>query len=363
MTPILEFNIKLKRKDFELAVKAEISDGITGIFGPSGHGKTSLLNSIAGTVNPDMGYIKLKGTEVFSAEKKLNTPVKNRKVGYVFQDVRLFPHYTIKKNLKYGSKKNDADSIFQKVVATLKISHLLAKKPEQCSGGEKQRVAIGRAILSGSQILLMDEPFSAVDTRLRKEIIPFLNAVNQKFQIPILIVSHDLPDLLSLTDNLLLLQEGKILAHGKFQDLILNESNLNIMHESGWFNILHLYVFASLPSKNMVLLNNDKNVLQIQVLNQSLHHNTEINTALKVLIKPENISLSKERVSNISLRNQIQGTIKKVFLKEGLAFCIVDVGVNIIVEVTEASQKNMMLEAGEKVFCLFKSAALKFFSS
>lgn len=361
MSLVLEFHIKLKRKDFLLNVNAKISDGITGIFGPSGHGKTTLLNAIAGTIAADTGCINIKGETVFDSAQRINVPVKNRKVGYVFQDVRLFPHYTIYKNLNYGSKVKGSCVIFEEVVDVLKVAHLLRKRPEQCSGGEKQRVAIGRAILSGSQILLMDEPFSAVDVNLRKEIIPFLNAVNLKFKIPIIIVSHDLPDLLSLTDNLLLLQEGEILAHGKFHDLILNENNLNAMHESGWYNIMHLFVFASLPSKEMVLLKSHKGDLQIQVLNHSMQGKVEINTLVKVLLKPENIALAKEHVSNISLRNQIQGTIKKVFLKDGLAFCIVDIGENIIVEVTEASQKNMKLLPGEKVFCLFKSAALKIF--
>jgi len=362
MTPILEFDFKLERKDFVLNVNAEISGGITGIFGPSGHGKTSLLNSIAGLTIPESGFIALNGQRIFDSEDKINIPVKKRKIGYVFQDIRLFPHYSIKNNLNYGRQIKSNDSVFKEVVKILKIEYLLNKKPEHCSGGEKQRVAIGRAILSGSRILLLDEPFSAVDVNLRKEIIPFLNAVNQKFNIPILIVSHDLPDLLSLTDNLILLKDGKILAHGKFQDLIINQSNLEIMHESGWYNVLHLNIFAQHEAKNIVLLRSEESNLQIQALNQALNGDVKINQQLKVLIKPENIALSKETVSNISLRNQIQGTIKNVFLKNGLAFCIVDVGEKIIVEVTEASQKNMRLKPGEKVFCLFKSAALKIFS-
>uniref|UniRef100_UPI0032165294 molybdenum ABC transporter ATP-binding protein n=1 Tax=uncultured Draconibacterium sp. TaxID=1573823 RepID=UPI0032165294 len=362
MNPVVEFHIKLKRKEFVLDVKAKISEGITGIFGPSGHGKTSLLDSIAGIVKPDSGYIYIKGEKIYDSESKLNLPVKKRKVGYVFQDVRLFPHYSICKNLNYGRKEKGRSPIFDEVVDILKIAHILNKKPEQCSGGEKQRVAIGRAILSGSQILLMDEPFSAVDVKLRKEIIPFLNAVNRKFKMPIIIVSHDLPDLLSLTDNLLLLQNGRILAHGKFHDLIFDEHNLNVMHESGWFNIMHLFVFDLLPSENMVVLKSNKSDLQIQVITRFINIGTEINTPLKVLIKPENIALAKEPVTNISLRNQIHGTIQKVFLKDGLAFCIVDVGENILVEVTEASQKTMHLHPGEQVYCLFKSAALKIFS-
>ena len=315
----------------------------------------------AGLVTPDSGMIKINGKRIFNSTDRINQKAKDRKIGYVFQDVRLFPHLSIEKNLKFGWSEKTSDINLDEVINTLQVNHLLKKKPEACSGGEKQRVAIGRAILSGSQILLMDEPFSAVDVQLRKEIIPFLFAVNQKFNIPLLIVSHDLPDLLSLTENLLLLKDGKLLAHDKFHNLILDERNLDAMHQSGWFNILHLHVFAHLPEKNMVLLNNGRSDLQIQVLNQAFKDSVHVNQNVKVLIKPENIALAKDPVSNISLRNQIPGIIKKIFLKDGLAFCIVDIGENIIVEVTEASQKNMQLNPGEKVFCLFKSAALKIF--
>lgn len=361
MSPFLEFYIELRRPGFLAKMNGEISKGITGIFGPSGHGKTTLLNSVAGIINPDSGYIKINNNTIFHASDKVNFSVKNRRVGYVFQDVRLFPHLSIERNLKYGfSGKNDGD-LFDEVTEILKITRLLKKKPDECSGGEKQRVAIGRAILSGSQILLMDEPFSAVDVKLRQEIIPFLMEVNQKFKIPLVVVSHDLPDLLSLTENLILLHNGKVKAHGKFQDLILKKANLNLMYESGFYNILHLFVFAYCKSKNLVLLKSDKSDLKIQVLNQSIKQSVEINSDLKVLIKPENIALAKQAVAEISLRNQIPGIIKKIFYKNGLAFCVVDIGENIIVEITEASQINMDLKVGTKVYCLFKSAALKIF--
>ncbi len=359
--PALSIYINIKRDNFHLKVQTEISNGITGIFGPSGHGKTSLLNAIAGIVNPDDGRISIGDRIVFDSSKKINIAVKNRKVGYVFQDIRLFPHYTIEHNLNYGRKGRTKDRSFRDVVEILNIGHLLHKKPEECSGGEKQRVAIGRAILSGSEVLLMDEPFSALDVHLRKEIIPFLNAISRKFNLPVLIVSHDLPDLLSLTNQLLLLKDGKLLAQGKFQDLILDERSLDAMHESGWHSALHLYVFAKMEAKNMVLLKSNRSDLQIQVLSQTLNGKVNINQKLRVLIKPENIALAKQPVANISLRNQIKGIIKKVFIKNGLAYCVVDVGENIIAEVTEASQKNMELVPGETVYCLFKSAALKVF--
>lgn len=362
MKPYLKFDIQLQRKNFRLNAKAEIENGITGVFGPSGHGKTSLLNSVAGLINPDSGCIIINGEKVFDSKDKINVPVKNRKIGYVFQDVRLFPHLSVEQNLKYGAKTSRQENIsFNDITEILRIGNLLEKKPSECSGGEKQRIAIGRALLSGAQILIMDEPFSAVDVNLRGNIIPFLKAINARFKIPMLIVSHDLPDLLSLTNHLLLMKDGEIKAAGLFQDLILDESNVDIMKGAGLYNVFNLFVFASLPSQNMILLKSFSSDFQVQVLSQSFQNNAEIGQQVKILIRPEDISISLQPVAQISLRNQIQGTIEKIFSKDGLSFCLVNSGEKVLVEITEASRKHMKLEVGKVVFCLFKSAALKIF--
>lgn len=362
MKPFLKFDIKLQRNGFLLDVKADIKEGITGVYGPSGHGKTTLLNAIAGLVEPDSGYIEINDERVFHASTKTNLPVRKRKVGYVFQDVRLFPHLSVKQNLKYGINNEKAGNIdFQEVVDILKIKQLLIKKPSECSGGEKQRIAIGRALLSGAKILLLDEPFSAVDVNLRNNIIPFLHLINSRFHIPMLIVSHDLPDLLSLTNNLMLLKNGKVKAHGKFQDLILDESNVDVMKGAGLYNVFNLYVSATLPEKNMMLMNSDEHEFQVQALCQPSVKDIEAGRLTKVLIRPEDVSIALHPVEAISLRNQIEGTIDKIFSKDGFWFCLVDAGEKILVEITEASGKNMNLEPGKTVWCLFKSAALKIF--
>jgi len=362
MSEVLKFDIQLHRKDFTLNVKAEIGEGITGIYGPSGHGKTSMLNAIAGLLKPDVGTIYIKGETVFDSTQKINLPVQKRKIGYVFQDIRLFPHLTVLQNLKYGIKKDAANDIrFEDLLAILKIEHLLHKKPEQCSGGEKQRISIGRALLSGARILLMDEPFSAVDVQLRNTIIPFLNEINRRYKIPMLIVSHDLPDLLSLTNCLLLLKNGQITALGRFQELIRDENNIEVMKDAGLYNVFDLCVFASLPEKNMVLLRSQESDFQVQVLTQSFQHEIEVKKNIKVLIRPEDISIALNPVDQISLRNQIPGKIIKIFSKDGLSFCLVDAGEKVLVEITEASKRNMKLGVGSTVYCLFKSAALKMF--
>ncbi len=362
MSKVLEFDIQLQRNNFNFNVKAEIEEGITGVYGPSGHGKTTLLNSIAGLVKPDSGYININGTKVFDSDNHIGVSTKDRKVGYVFQDVRLFPHLSILRNLKYGFDEELKKQIdFDEVVSVLNISNLLHKKPSECSGGEKQRVAIGRALLSGAQILIMDEPFSAVDVSLRSNIIPFLKKINERFKIPMLVVSHDLPDLLSLTNSLLLLKNGQIKGFGKFQDLILQEANLDIMKGAGLYNAFDLFVFAALPAQDMVLLKSTSSNFQVQVLCQSFQDKVEIGKQMKILIRPEDISISLQPVMQISLRNQIQGTIEKIFSKDGLSFCLVNAGEKILVEITEASLRNMNLEIGKTVYCLFKSAALRIF--
>ncbi|MFW5831457.1 MAG: molybdenum ABC transporter ATP-binding protein [Prolixibacteraceae bacterium] len=362
MKPFLKFDIKLQRNGFLLDAKAEIKEGMTGVFGPSGHGKTTLLNAVSGLVKPDSGFIEINGESVFDAESRINLPVRKRKVGYVFQDVRLFPHLSVKQNLKYGLKNKNAGSIdIEEVSYILQINHLQHKKPLECSGGEKQRIAIGRALLSGARVLIMDEPFSAVDVNLRNNIIPFLYRVNNRFKIPMLIVSHDLPDLLSLTSNLLLLEKGKVRALGKFQDLILNESNVELMKGAGLYNVFNLSVFATLPEKNMMLLNSDVHDFQVQALCQPSITDIKIGQQTKVLIRPEDVSIALRPVEQISLRNQIEGLIVKIFSKDGFWFCLVDAGEKILVEITEASGRNMHLEPGKKVWCLFKSAALKIF--
>ncbi len=362
MNEALTFDIKLQRKDFLLNVKAEIEKGITGIYGPSGHGKTSLLNSISGLLKPDSGHININGETVFDSHAGINVPVKDRKLGYVFQDIRLFPHLSVVQNLKYGLKKGRINNVgFQDVIDILEIGELLHKKPSECSGGEKQRISIGRALLSGAQILMMDEPFSAVDVNLRNNIIPFLNALNSRFNIPMLVVSHDLPDLLSLTSRLLLLKEGKVKALGNFQELILDESNVELMKGAGLYNVYNLFVSEALPAKNMLLLANSSGSFQVQALCRPFQNNTETGKNTKVLIRPEDISISLQPVKHISLRNQVAGTIEKIFSKDGLSYCLVDAGEKVLVEITEASLINMNLDIGKTVYCLFKSVALKIF--
>lgn len=360
MDYFVKVDIKLQRNDFQMQMKGKIPTGITGVYGPSGHGKTSLLNAIAGIVKPDGGSIYINGQTIFNSKDKMNVPIKKRNIGYVFQEDRLFPHLNILRNLTYAHHNNEKVKL-EDVIEILEIGHLLKKYPEECSGGERQRVTIGRALLSSPDLILMDEPFSAVDNRLRKDIIPYLISINKEYHIPMVIVSHELSDLLSLTDYLILLYNGEIIGAGKFHDLITNEKNIILMQGTGIYNGFDMFVFAFHESKDMVLMKGKTDNFVIQAMSHSFHKGIKLNNRLRVLIRPEDISLSLTPISGISVRNQIEGIIEKIIEKDGFSFCLVDAGEKILVEITEASRHSLGLTKGLKVFCLFKSVSLKIF--
>ncbi len=186
--------------------------GICAIFGRSGAGKTSLINLISGLTTPDVGEIHLAGRTLFSSSQGIQLPIEQRKIGYVFQDARLFPHYTVRGNLNYGVTHADPE-YFVSVTLLLALEPLLARYPRDLSGGEKQRVAIGRALLSKPDLLLMDEPLASLDMP-RKRGDAVLENLAQHFRLPILYVSHSVQENLRLADHLVVLEQGKVLSAG-----------------------------------------------------------------------------------------------------------------------------------------------------
>ena len=188
--------------------------GITALFGPSGAGKSSIINMVAGLQRPDSGSVFIRGRCLFDSVRGVNLPPEKRNVGYVFQEGLLFPHLSVKANLLYGRRRNqsgDNKVDFDQVVSLLGIQHLFSRKPKTLSGGEKQRVAFGRAVLSNPDILLMDEPLASLDDARKDEMLPFIKSLNTHFNIQILYVSHALEEIRILTNNIIILENGKII--------------------------------------------------------------------------------------------------------------------------------------------------------
>ena len=190
---MLDIDIQLRRGRFERHVRIAEDARVLALTGPSGAGKTSVLNAIAGLVHPVSGHIAIAGRTLFESVSGVNVPTHRRRIGYVFQDVRLFPHRDVRANLLYGrhgARGDGATFALDAVVDLLGIAPLLARRPANLSGGEAQRVAIGRALLSQPAILLFDEPLSALDQSRREELIPYLQRVRDEIALPMVYVSH-----------------------------------------------------------------------------------------------------------------------------------------------------------------------------
>ncbi|HLZ02750.1 MAG TPA: molybdenum ABC transporter ATP-binding protein [Bradyrhizobium sp.] len=214
---MLRVDIEKQLGEFSLHAAFESEGRVTGLFGASGAGKTSLVNMIAGLLRPDRGTIIVDGETLDDTARGIHVPAWRRRIGYVFQDSRLFPHLDVRQNLDYGRRMNGlTDDAEQKkrVTGLLDIGHLLDRRPGKLSGGERQRVALGRALLAKPRLLLLDEPLGALDEGRRAEILPYLVKLRDEARIPMVYVSHDAAEMRQLATQIVLLQGGRVSSVG-----------------------------------------------------------------------------------------------------------------------------------------------------
>jgi molybdate transport system ATP-binding protein len=208
-----DLDVESRRGDFHLAVAFKAEPGLTALFGPSGAGKTTLLNMIAGVVKPDRGRIAVDGAVLFDSAAGIDLAPERRRVGYIFQDARLFPHMSVEQNLLYGYRLAAPALRYaapDHVIALLGIGHLLARRPASLSGGEEQRVAIGRAILASPRLLLMDEPLASLDEDRKQEILPYIERLRDDVRLPILYVTHARAEVERLAGAVIGLAAGRL---------------------------------------------------------------------------------------------------------------------------------------------------------
>jgi molybdate transport system ATP-binding protein len=214
---MLRVDITKKLGEFSLEASFTSEGRVTGLFGASGAGKTSLINMIAGLLKPDRGIIAIDGETLDDTEKRLHVPAHRRRIGYVFQDARLFPHLDVGQNLDYGRRMNrltEDPAQRKRVTELLDIGHLLDRRPGKLSGGERQRVALGRALLSKPRLLLMDEPLGSLDEGRKVEILPYLARLRDEANVPMVYVSHDAAELRQLATQIVMLRGGRVTALG-----------------------------------------------------------------------------------------------------------------------------------------------------
>jgi len=214
---MLSVNVTKQLGEFRLEAAFESDSRVTGLFGASGAGKSSIINMIAGLSKPNRGTIVIGGEAMDDTARKLHVPPYRRRIGYVFQDARLFPHRSVAQNLDYGRRMNKIEpdaAHLQRILDLLDIGHLQARRPGQLSGGERQRVALGRALLSKPRLLLLDEPLGSLDQDRKAEILPYLERLRDEENIPMVYVSHDPDETRRLAGHVVMLKHGRIVAQG-----------------------------------------------------------------------------------------------------------------------------------------------------
>ena len=208
---MIDLDIELSQGRFVLVARVQLDARAAALFGPSGAGKTTILDAIAGLRTPRQGSITIDGRVLFSSRDRVNLPPRQRRVGYVPQDVALFPHMDVRRNLLYGRHPGVSPEL-DRVVRMLEIAPLLDRPVTDLSGGERQRVALGRALMSGPSLLLLDEPLAAVDVPLRRRILPYLQRVRDELAVPIVYVSHDREEVDALADAVVMVDGGRVIG-------------------------------------------------------------------------------------------------------------------------------------------------------
>ncbi|WP_061717345.1 molybdenum ABC transporter ATP-binding protein ModC [Pantoea trifolii] len=294
---MLNLHLSQQLGDHLLDVNVNIpASGITAIFGVSGAGKTSLINAIGGLTQPQSGRIELNDRLLFDSATRVNLPPEKRRIGYVFQDARLFPHYRVRGNLQYGMAPSMKPQ-FNALVALLGLESLLTRFPASLSGGEKQRVAIGRALLTAPDILLMDEPLASLDLPRKRELMPYLQKLAKQVDIPILYVSHSLDEILQLADNVLVLDAGQVKAFGPLEKVWSSSAMRPWLPLAERTSVLRVQVLEQHPDYPMTALSLGDQHIWVSRVNQPLK------TPLRIRIASADVSLALQPPHNTSIRN------------------------------------------------------------
>jgi molybdate transport system ATP-binding protein len=358
----LELQARVDRGSFVLQVGLRVEHAVTGIFGPSGAGKSTLLHVVAGLVRPEEGRIVLDGEVFCDTAAGICLPPHSRRLGMVFQDARLFPHLRVRDNLRYGQRLVPAAArrfTLREVAELLELGPLLERWPAQLSGGEAQRVALGRAILCSPRLLLLDEPLASLDRRLKQQITPFFRRIRDATGIPMLYVSHDPRDILDLTDRFAVLERGAVLGHGALLDLVAQPHILRLLEEDGLTNLLPVTVERHAREEGMTFFRLRTGAADAPpVVVGGPLIDAPPGAELEVELRPEDVVLAGGRVEGVSIQNQIPGRIARLTATPAREICVVDIGVPVIAEITHTARRRLGLNVGSPVWCLFKTCAL-----
>jgi molybdate transport system ATP-binding protein len=353
----LEVDVGLRRGRFALDAAFSTGPGITALFGRSGSGKTTLVNAIAGLVRPARGRIVIDGTTVVDVGRGIDLPAHKRRLGYVFQEGRLFPHLNVRQNLLYGqwfTPRAERRAKLGEVVDLLGIAGLLDRRPAHLSGGEKQRVAIGRALLASPRALLMDEPLASLDAARKNEILPYIERLSRELKLPIVYVSHSLEEVARLANTVVLIGEGSVVAVGPVAQVL---ARLDLRPYTGRFeagSVLTARVLAHDDEFDLTVL--DHPAGRIILPRQA----SAPGSTLRLRVRARDVSLAVEEPRGLSIRNVLRGQVLAVGEPEG---AITEVrldlsGEPLLARLTRQAVHELRIAPGHEVWALLKTVAL-----
>lgn len=352
----LEFQARHRHPGgFELDLAFSAERPVVALFGPSGSGKTTVLSLIAGFLNPDQGCIRTgeAGRVLVETSRGVAVPPEARGIGFVFQNHLLFPHLDVRANLEYGRRwRPPARHItWQRVIDVLNLGPLLDRFPRNLSGGESQRVALGRALLSGPEFLLMDEPLAALDEPLKRSILGYLEQVVREWNLPTLFVSHSQADVRRLADWVVVIREGRLIGAGTPEEALGTAEPLSWSNSAGPTNLLRMTRVEQVDRQWRGWVGEQRMTLP--------EFDGSPSAPVYVQVSPGDIVVCVRDVEGVSARNHLRGTIRQRISTGPAVFLAIDVGQMLWAEVTAAAADELQLDPGREVLCLIKTHSLR----
>jgi molybdate transport system ATP-binding protein len=355
----LSVRLAKRRGDFVIDVEFDAPiPGVTALFGRSGCGKSSIINMLAGLLSPDSGRIASSDHVYFDSTSGTSIPAEERRIGYVFQDARLFPHLSVLGNLRYGARRAPAESggiDFASTVALLGLEDLLHRRPNRLSGGERQRVAIGRALLAKPRLLLLDEPLAALDVARRNDLLPYLETVRDRMSVPMVYVTHQFDEVLHLATRLVVLDAGKVIAQGDLAQVSLHPALRSIV---GAEQIGAVFDGTAMD------FDHASGLLRLSIGNGTLRLQTPrvaAGSRLRVQLLARDVIVATSPPQGLSVRNDLAGTITGIAM-DGPGTDLIQINIGgpvILARVTRSATQELRLRAGQKVWALVKAASLR----
>jgi molybdate transport system ATP-binding protein len=344
--------------DFALDAQFESpTPGVVALFGRSGSGKSSLVNVVAGLLHAASGRVSLNDTVLFDSESRIDVPTERRRIGYVFQDARLFPHLKVTANLNYGRARavGRAFVSMEQVVELLGLERLLQRRTHQLSGGERQRVAIGRALLAQPQLLLLDEPLASLDSAKRAEVLPYLESLRDQLALPMVYVSHDFDEVLRLATYLVLMDNGRVVAQGGVAEMSLNPALRAIIGADAVGAVVDGTVLNSDTQSGLARVRVGSGELHVKLTGYSEGQ------TLRVQLLARDLIVATQAPQGLSVRNSLKGVIASITADEEDSDLIaVDIGGRLIMaRVTRAATRELGLVPGLEVWALVKAVSLR----